>query len=36
MINRTEVGQFEFSSLVDEQVLWFEVSVQNLSSVTVR
>lgn len=32
----TEVGQFEFSSFVDEQVLRLQISVKNLPFVTVR
>lgn len=31
----TKISQLELSSLVDEQVLGFEVSVQDLSPVTV-
>lgn len=31
----TEVGQFELALVVDEQVLWLEVSVEDFSLVTV-
>lgn len=31
----TKVSQFEFSSVIDEQILRLQVSVQNFPSVTV-
>jgi hypothetical protein len=31
----TKVSQFQFSSIVDEEILWFEVSVKNPTLVTV-
>ena len=34
-ISLTKVSQFELSLVVNEEVLWLEVSVQNLSLVTV-
>lgn len=33
---RTEISQFEFSSLVDEEVLGLQVPVEHLPLVTVR
>ena len=35
-LSLTKVGQFEFSSLIDEQILRFQVSVKNFSFVAVR
>lgn len=31
----TKISQFEFSFVIDEKILWLEVSVENLPSVTV-